>query len=81
MEDLIEALNIFLTYGNPKYPFHCEHDELTVHGIEPEQISKSDRVRLQELGFEIEVEGEKIEDGEGDCYEESRIYSFRYGSC
>ena len=30
MEKLIEALQIFLKYGNPDYPTHCEHDELTI---------------------------------------------------
>ena len=35
MEDLIKALQILLKYGNPKYPTHCEHDELSFHGIEP----------------------------------------------
>ena len=38
MKDLIEALNIFLKYGNPKYPTHCEHDIMYV-SIDPELVS------------------------------------------
>lgn len=30
MEDLIKALQIFMKYGNPAYPFHCEHDILYI---------------------------------------------------
>jgi hypothetical protein len=30
MSDLIKALQIFLKYGNPDSPTHCEHDELFV---------------------------------------------------
>ena len=30
MSDLIEALTIFLKYGNPRNPTHCEHDVLTI---------------------------------------------------
>ena len=41
MEDLIKALQILLKYGNPSYPTHCEHDELRVHGIDPEKNLKS----------------------------------------
>ena len=35
MKDLIEALTILLKYGNPAHPTHCEHDELTICGIDP----------------------------------------------
>lgn len=67
MEQLIQALQIFLKYGNPKYPTHCEHDELRICGIEPSDVSVEDIARLNELGF-------FIEEGEG-CF-----MSFRYGS-
>lgn len=67
MKDLIEALNIFLKYGDVKYPFHCEHDILHVHGYEPEIFSEEDKDRLEELGFSIGSGGD--------------IYSFKYGSC
>ena len=80
MEDLIKALQILLKYGNPSYPTHCEHDELSVHGIDPEKISEEDVKELKELGFEIEIEGVYDEEKEYEA-EESRIYSFKYGSC
>jgi hypothetical protein len=67
MKDLIEALTIFLKYGNPAYPFHCEHDELTVCGIEPGQVSDEDKKRLDDLGFFV--------DEYNDCFK-----SFRFGS-
>lgn len=77
MQQLIEALQILLKYGNPKYPTHCEHDVLTIVGIEAETISQEDRVKLDELGFIVRVQGEYKEEEE---VEESGIYSFRYGS-
>ena len=66
MKDLIEALNIFLKYDNPKYPTHCEHDELTIC-VSPALVSAEDIVILREKGF-LAVETE-------DCFK-----SFRYGS-
>lgn len=50
MEKLIQALQIFLKYGNPDYPTHCEHDELFVC-INPELVSAEDLVSLDLLGF------------------------------
>lgn len=50
MSDLIEALQIFLKYGDPKYPTHCEHYILYV-AIEPELVSEEDLDRLAELNF------------------------------
>jgi hypothetical protein len=50
MEELIKALQIFLKYGNPDYPTHCEHDELFVD-IDPELVSEEDKKTLDELGF------------------------------
>jgi hypothetical protein len=80
MEDLIKALQILLKYGNPKYPTHCEHDELSFHGIEPESISKEDKEELEKLGIIVVIEG--VYDEENDYTpDESKIYSFRYGSC
>lgn len=73
MEDLIKALQIFLKYGNPKYPTHCEHDVLYIHGIDPEIISEEDKKTLDELGFFcIDDDGDPLESG---CFE-----SYRYGS-
>jgi hypothetical protein len=65
--EIIEAMQIFQKYGEVDYPFHCEHDELTVV-VDPAKVSKEDRKRLKELGFE--------KDKENDCF-----YSFKYGSC
>jgi hypothetical protein len=55
MKDLIEALTIFLKYGNPEWPTHCEHDVMTVC-ISPELVSEEDRERLDELGFFVNEE-------------------------
>lgn len=67
MEKLIEALQIFLKYGNPQWPTHCEHDVLWICGIQWSDILSEDQEKLKELGF---------------FYDESddAIQSFRYGS-
>lgn len=78
MEDLIKALQILLKYGNPNYPTHCEHDKLHICGIDAEKISQEDRKKLDDLGFIITVEGEIDEDNNE--FEETEIYSYRYGS-
>lgn len=67
MEDLIKALQIFLKYGNPKWPTHCEHDELTICGIDPDKVSKEDKKLLDELGFFVSEADE--------CFK-----SFKFGS-
>lgn len=51
MKNLIEALNIFLKYGDESNPTHCEHDVLWIVGYTEEQISEEDTARLKELGF------------------------------
>ncbi len=66
MEKLIEALQILLKYGNPPYPTHCEHDILTICGIEASDVSDEDRIKLKELGFFV---------GEDNSFQ-----SYRYGS-
>ena len=68
MSDLIKALQIFLKYGDPKYPTHCEHDELTIGTITPSSVSDEDKQALDELGFFV--------DESEDCFK-----SFRFGSC
>lgn len=68
MNDLIEALNIFLKYGNPDYPTHCSHDELRVM-IDPKLVSEDDTKRLDELGFTPDKHF-------NNCFR-----SFRFGSC
>ena len=51
MSDLIKALQILLKYGNPNYPTHCEHDILTICGIDPNDVSAKDKEELEGLGF------------------------------
>ena len=70
MDKLIEALQIFLKYGNPGYPTHCEHDILLIMDINPEDVSSEDTAKLDELGFFISTEYNC--DG---CFA-----SFKYGS-
>jgi len=67
MEKLIEALQIFLKYGNPEYPTHCAHDELWICGYDWESFSQEDRDKLDELGFFYAESDEAIK-------------SYRYGS-
>jgi len=69
MEDLIKALQILLKYGNPYAPIHCEHDIMTVVGIDPATVSKEDKKQLDELGFFV-----------GDEYGEPAFHSYRFGS-
>jgi hypothetical protein len=66
MKDLIEALTIFLKYGNPHAPTHCEHDELLVD-IKYEDVSAEDREKLEALSFHH-------------CEEHGCFRSFRFGS-
>lgn len=66
MSDLIEALTIFLKYGNPHNPTHCEHDEMTVC-IDPSGVSAEDLARLEALSFRPRER-------------EQCFYSFRFGS-
>jgi hypothetical protein len=56
VNDLIEALQILLKYGNPDYPTHCEHDMLTIVGIDPKDVSQEDIQKLDELGFFVSNE-------------------------
>lgn len=67
MEDLVKALQIFLKYGNPKYPTHCMHDELSIMEIDPDKVSDLDKADLEQLGF--------IVDEDNECF-----MSFRFGS-
>lgn len=69
MEDLIYALQIFLKYGNPENPSHCEHDYFYID-IDPELVSNDDQIILAEFGFFID------EDFGGKGFG-----SYRYGSC
>ncbi len=50
MEKLIEALQIFLKYGNPQFPTHCEHDVMQVN-IDVDKVSEEDLKKLKALHF------------------------------
>lgn len=67
MSKLIQALQIFLKYGDPIYPTYCSHDELTICGINPSDVSDEDKAILDDLGFFV--------DESDDCFK-----SFRFGS-
>lgn len=67
MKELIEALQIFLKYGNPSYPTICEHDIMYICGINPSDVSIKDITRLEELGFDIDIDSDEF-------------YSSKYGS-
>lgn len=64
LSKLIEALQIFLKYGDVAYPTHCEHDVLFVC-VEASKVSDEDKAKLEQLGFH------ESEDG---------FRSYRYGS-
>ena len=70
MSNLIKALQILLKYGNPDYPTHCEHDILTIWGIDPSDVSEADLAELDELGFFVSSE-----------YGEECFQSSKFGSC
>lgn len=65
MEDLIKALNIFLKYGNPEKPTHCQDETMFVY-INPILVSEEDFMTLEELSFGA--------DGDG-------FVSYRFGGC
>lgn len=68
MNDLIEALHIFKKYvdGEWRNPFYCSYEELCIMQVDPDDVSKEDIARLDELGFFVSSE---------DCF-----MSFRFGS-
>lgn len=52
MDQLIEALQIFLKYDKPAFPIQCEHDQLYICGnYDPEKMEDADVKKLDELGF------------------------------
>lgn len=67
MERLIEALQIFIKYGNEDRPFYCPDEEFQVHGYKIEDISEEDIKKLDSLSFYWNEEEE--------CF-----YSFEFGS-
>uniref|UniRef100_A0A6M3JHF5 Uncharacterized protein n=1 Tax=viral metagenome TaxID=1070528 RepID=A0A6M3JHF5_9ZZZZ len=66
MRDLIEALTIFLKYGDHRNPTGCSHDVMTIYHIDPEDVSEADTQRLSDLGFFVS--------------DEEAFISFRFGS-
>ena len=66
MNDLIEALQIMLKFGDVKHPTHCEHDTLYIFPNSMD-FTEEEFARLNKLGFH------KSDDG--------GFYSFKYGSC
>jgi hypothetical protein len=69
VKDFIEALQIFLKYGDPYNPTNCSHDKLAVcGGYHADNMTDEDILRLQELGFHWNDS-------------EEYFYSYRYGSC
>lgn len=69
MKDLITALQILLKYGDPSCPTHCEHDVLTICGIDPNDVSDEDKEELDRLGFSV-----------SDEYGVEEFRSYRFGS-
>lgn len=80
MKELIEALQIFLKYGDVHYPFVCEHDKLHVVGYDHSTFSKEDKNKLEELGFSCTTEGEPYDNDTDEIADETEIYSYKYGS-
>ncbi len=57
MDKLIEALQIFMKYGNPAFPTHCEHDILYVYpGVTADEMDEEDVKQLEELHFTPDYE-------------------------
>lgn len=67
MNKLIEALQIFLKYGDPERPTHCEHDVLFIN-IDAKKVSEEDVKKLNLLGFNYSQNYE--------CF-----ISYKFGSC
>lgn len=66
MDDLIEALTILRKYENSNRPTACDHDVMYVCMDNPDAVSKEDKKRLKQLGFDKTKYG---------------FESFRFGSC
>jgi hypothetical protein len=71
VDDLIKALQILRKYlkEDIRNPTFCEHDILTIVGINPDDVSPEDTAELDRLGFHISTE-----------FGERAFASFRYGS-
>ena len=67
--DLIKSLLIIEKY-NSDFSTHCEHDVMSICGVEPEEVSEEDTELLAQYGFHI-----------GDECGEEAFEPFRWGSC
>jgi len=67
--DLIKALLIFEAY-NPDFSTHCEHDVMSICGVDVDEVSEEDNDLLHEYGFLV-----------NDSCGEEAYESFRWGSC
>ena len=56
MEDLIEALQIFLKYGDYPFPTYSEDEKLYILSIDTGDVSAEDKARLHKLGFFVDRE-------------------------
>lgn len=65
LSKLIEAMEIFLAYGDISNPTHCEHDVLIVC-VDPKIVSEEDIKKLDALGFFVS--------------DDDSFKSYRYGS-
>jgi len=66
---LIKALVIMEQY-NADFSTHCEHDIMSICGVEPDEVSDEDKILLDEYGFFI-----------GDSCGEIGFESYQWGSC
>ena len=64
MKEFIEVLQILLKYGDSRRPFKYLNDEIYFAAIQPDQVSKEDKIKLTKLGVYI---------SEGDMF-----YSYMY---
>jgi len=69
MNELIKALLILEKY-NPEFSTHCEHDIMSICGVEPNEVSEEDIQLLEDFGFHI-----------GSECGETGFESYRWGSC
>lgn len=73
MNDLIEALQIFLKYiqrPDSYAPTACEHDDFIVAGIDFDNMTVKDLKRLNELGFLVGCDDDWCEELD-DCYDKA----------
>jgi hypothetical protein len=69
MHDFMKAMTLVEeVVGLPKYPFHCEHDTLTLC-VDPRKFSGEQIKKMDDWGFWVDEET-------GDWFN-----SYRWGSC